>query len=51
MKWLQLLLLALVSCNTPDILTPPSPGGCRLNEQECSDHACCPLDNFVCGGG
>lgn len=45
-----ILLFALAACDTPAVLTPPSTTGCRLNEQECNDHACCPLNDFVCGG-
>jgi hypothetical protein len=51
MKFLLWLLFffAVSACTPPAIVTPPT-SGCRNNEQECSDHACCPESNFVCGG-
>lgn len=49
MMWIFFWSLLVASCAAPAIVTPPTQG-CRNNEQTCSDHACCPESNFVCGG-
>jgi hypothetical protein len=43
------VIVVCTACATPSIVAPTTKG-CRNNEQTCSDHACCPESNFVCGG-